>query len=538
MRLIGGTFIFLLGKVWSWYVEPINVDSSTCSFNLQFATVIPFPLFSSSKECLYPSICDAIPAASNMTFLVLGGTTDMNLTVFKLEQWETKSSSQNPFIFDYERSSCFFLKPLTFQLAPLQAWDGRFIFTRMPDDSSSRVYEVGVTFFQEVSFVPVTEPLEWAVSLVMPGFASCGNGTFALFGGRLKIESYESQLWFYEGAGSVWSTQEISNDRIQVGEEIVELDFLRPVGRALSFLNCNSTHVRIWGGFTDSKLFEENDEQHLDYFLPDMWTLEKARGVWMREQLPSLEFSQFAQLLSSPVIPYLFRLVEDEMTPQKFPYIFLDFVFSLPGISYSLWGNLENKPVCIKFVGSVEKCGSPPFSDSLVPYVTKKDISPNVTDTSTTDNVYLNLVEEFTEFAANRSAICLGRGLYYPYSQQTDSSLDQTTNSQTEILNPANVQIPEQTLGVCVCDSGYSGVYCEITGAGPCLAPNIPVSSFPQGFCSCSQEENYSGKNCELKLCMNSCSYRGDCNTTTGICTCYENFYGPDCSIFRVTIDL
>ena len=90
--------------------------------------------------------------------------------------------------------------------------------------------------------------------------------------------------------------------------------------------------------------------------------------------------------------------------------------------------------------------------------------------------------------------------------------------------------------GSCQCESGWTGADCSMatcpgscSGAGTCLDAEFPVNQ-----CICAP--TYSGYDCAERLCLNACSYRGTCNMD-GTCTCDENFYGEDCSVYVFTAD-
>lgn len=35
-------------------------------------------------------------------------------------------------------------------------------------------------------------------------------------------------------------------------------------------------------------------------------------------------------------------------------------------------------------------------------------------------------------------------------------------------------------------------------------------------------------------MCLNDCSFQGECNKETGKCSCNDGFLGPDCSVFEI----
>eukprot|EP00696_Hemimastix_kukwesjijk_P013617 gnl/Hemi2/27048_TR9088_c0_g13_i1.p1 gnl/Hemi2/27048_TR9088_c0_g13~~gnl/Hemi2/27048_TR9088_c0_g13_i1.p1 ORF type:complete len:2026 (-),score=439.80 gnl/Hemi2/27048_TR9088_c0_g13_i1:73-6150(-) len=150
--------------------------------------------------------------------------------------------------------------------------------------------------------------------------------------------------------------------------------------------------------------------------------------------------------------------------------------------------------------------------------------------------------------------------------------------------------------GVCICDEGWEGVFCEAkscpnncakrgacdlhTGTCNCfqgwygldcashLCPNncsdhgqchlptgkcicepgrmgidcselaCPGNCNNQGWCdavygTCMCYLGYMGERCEMKQCPMNCSQRGVCNFTTGACNCYDRYTGKDCSILK-----
>ena len=84
---------------------------------------------------------------------------------------------------------------------------------------------------------------------------------------------------------------------------------------------------------------------------------------------------------------------------------------------------------------------------------------------------------------------------------------------------------------VCVCEAGYSGDDCsKQTCRDNCSFSGDCVEMYPVSQCDC--DGKFGGDTCEAVLCLNNCNEPyGACNSTTGLCTCNEGFYGIDCSV-------
>ena len=77
------------------------------------------------------------------------------------------------------------------------------------------------------------------------------------------------------------------------------------------------------------------------------------------------------------------------------------------------------------------------------------------------------------------------------------------------------------SLGRCICDSGYSGTFCD---------QNDCLSTCKNGNCiagSCICNSGYSGTYCDQSDCLNKCN-NGDCNG--GTCTCISGYGGVYCT--------
>jgi hypothetical protein len=88
-----------------------------------------------------------------------------------------------------------------------------------------------------------------------------------------------------------------------------------------------------------------------------------------------------------------------------------------------------------------------------------------------------------------------------------------------------------QTDGTCLCQDGWTGDDCSsVVCQGNCSASGVCLSTlFPLNQCVC--DPTFSGYDCSQRLCLNACSYRGNCSTD-GTCSCQDNFYGDDCSVY------
>lgn len=80
-----------------------------------------------------------------------------------------------------------------------------------------------------------------------------------------------------------------------------------------------------------------------------------------------------------------------------------------------------------------------------------------------------------------------------------------------------------QTDTTCKCKSGYSGNDCSIN--------SNKTIDIMQTITKLNSEK-IKIKNSEIHsdICLNNCTNNGDCNYTTGNCTCHSNFSGVDCS--------
>ncbi len=116
--------------------------------------------------------------------------------------------------------------------------------------------------------------------------------------------------------------------------------------------------------------------------------------------------------------------------------------------------------------------------------------------------------------------------------------------------------------GVCVCDAGFHGSLCQYRDCpNSCsIAQNITnfipfaekpqpeftnnsticLYTFPESYCACRPDILSAGDNCSKLLCMNDCSgdSNGVCEFTTGICTCRDDYYGDDCSLLNISLDV
>lgn len=116
--------------------------------------------------------------------------------------------------------------------------------------------------------------------------------------------------------------------------------------------------------------------------------------------------------------------------------------------------------------------------------------------------------------------------------------------------------------GVCICDSGFYGPLCQYRDCpNNCSLPQNFTNfisfaekpqpgfennstkclyTFPESYCACRPDILAAADNCSKLLCMNDCSgdSNGVCDFSTGICTCKENYYGADCSMLNISLDV
>ncbi|XP_076167863.1 integrin beta-nu [Ptiloglossa arizonensis] len=94
--------------------------------------------------------------------------------------------------------------------------------------------------------------------------------------------------------------------------------------------------------------------------------------------------------------------------------------------------------------------------------------------------------------------------------------------------------------GLCKCDSGWSGEYCDcdetslVENRLQCIAPSATKVCSDRGECicgSCLCDEGYKGQFCECSACDKidgiECSGRGTCDC--GVCHCLEDWQGNAC---------
>ncbi|CAK9073893.1 unnamed protein product, partial [Durusdinium trenchii] len=84
---------------------------------------------------------------------------------------------------------------------------------------------------------------------------------------------------------------------------------------------------------------------------------------------------------------------------------------------------------------------------------------------------------------------------------------------------------------------------CSETYAGPSCAERVCPSCENNGTCSnesqdasggnwaCDCPAGFQGDRCELLRCPNDCSESGDCDTDTGVCSCFSGYSAVDCSL-------
>ena len=116
--------------------------------------------------------------------------------------------------------------------------------------------------------------------------------------------------------------------------------------------------------------------------------------------------------------------------------------------------------------------------------------------------------------------------------------------------------------GVCVCNAGFYGPLCQYRNCpNNCSQPpnatnffafserpqpgftnnsTICLYTFPESYCACRPDILSAANNCSKLLCMNDCSgdSNGVCDFSTGICTCKDNYYGDDCSLLNISLDV
>lgn len=141
-------------------------------------------------------------------------------------------------------------------------------------------------------------------------------------------------------------------------------------------------------------------------------------------------------------------------------------------------------------------------------------------------------------YVINKTAAMSGRelGLLVPISYgifilgghnyTTESELSLLlTNSDCE--NTCNLMHGHFRNGVCECDEGWSGTYCDIHTACPknCNDRGECI----RGVCQC--KGSYYGDHCQHAHCKNNCNEKGECNIQNGRCKCFPSYIGEDCSI-------
>ncbi|CAE7896604.1 TNR [Symbiodinium microadriaticum] len=126
-----------------------------------------------------------------------------------------------------------------------------------------------------------------------------------------------------------------------------------------------------------------------------------------------------------------------------------------------------------------------------------------------------------------------------PPTTRTSSTATSTTTTTT-ILCPGNPvcsgsgSCVQQETGdwACECQETFSGEDCTIRECPPC-ANNASCLEGPQDLeavwgCDCI--EPYYGPRCEEKRCPGNCTNAGDCDTATGLCSCFAGSLGEDCA--------
>lgn len=94
---------------------------------------------------------------------------------------------------------------------------------------------------------------------------------------------------------------------------------------------------------------------------------------------------------------------------------------------------------------------------------------------------------------ANLSCSCkIG---YYLAANRTACILD--PNFERDCVNGVFGILPDGSL-VCVCNSGWSGQFCDIS---PCVSPEIPLYTFSDGTVICGCPASYGGTGCRQSLC-------------------------------------
>ena len=80
--------------------------------------------------------------------------------------------------------------------------------------------------------------------------------------------------------------------------------------------------------------------------------------------------------------------------------------------------------------------------------------------------------------------------------------------------------------GVCTCDTGYTGNYCDIKCPDQCKPPG-GICDY-KGECKCN--DGYSGPNCSQQNCPNECNNPNGGYCKDGLCICNNGYSGTDCS--------
>lgn len=99
------------------------------------------------------------------------------------------------------------------------------------------------------------------------------------------------------------------------------------------------------------------------------------------------------------------------------------------------------------------------------------------------------------------------------------------TACQHQCVN-GTIQTDAQEEETCVCDSCFSGPFCDLacSGTGNCTA---------SGVCDCGFDGGR-GDYCQLPGCPgygSDCSEKGTCNKATGVCVCNEGWKGQGCEL-------
>mmetsp|Transcript_14034 Transcript_14034/g.26283 ORF Transcript_14034/g.26283 Transcript_14034/m.26283 type:complete len:410 (+) Transcript_14034:563-1792(+) len=90
--------------------------------------------------------------------------------------------------------------------------------------------------------------------------------------------------------------------------------------------------------------------------------------------------------------------------------------------------------------------------------------------------------------------------------------------------------------GTCACNSGYSGTQCELKDCpNSCTSSSQGICDYTSGTCECF--DGYFGLDCSYLRCRSDCNGRGVCDKSAGTCDCYDGYFGEYCESIKCTRD-